>query len=1787
MTVATKALNAALNAIIIIAVVEGIKLLTKVIDDAITTTEEYREKLSDLKSELSETVNELKSLRDELSTTKSRMDELEAKGLGNLSFVEKTEYDNLKKTNTELERKIKLLEEEEKQKRKETNKTFVDTMKSDLKNKGEYSYSATNNEVTKGNSALLSFSGTVYTQAEEESYIKQQFEKRGKLYDELSNAETKEEQDRIQKQIDDIETYLWDKNTEFSDASNDINYISNPTTDDDKAVNEWLDYINDFKDKMAIEFSSDNESKQFAFDRLVDNWKFDEVTQELQDLGEQGKVTAEMLDDPKYDEFIKKLVELGIIDSADNLDDIALAFNKISDAVDDINNGNEISILSNTSRKEMIDNINSMSDGFDVLDKIYADVKDGDVFDFTNLDTKKFEEAFKDLDTEYEEFIETVSKSPNDINACQDAFNKLATAYINQKGILEDLNEENANVTVAMLQNMGIENAEEIVTERLTAKKEALALKEQALAAISSDSANATEKMSRDFVEQANMSDLARLELVDLIATEEVFANHDLKIGQKIDQLNALGEAYFGVSNAINGGMGTDSRFYNDTTAEGRLNEKWNTLISSQKEQYQPKYNYTGADQSNKTSSSGSTPNPKDYDWVEILLDRIQRKIKNFDKIATSTYKTLSTRSKAYKNEIQAVTKEINAQQAAYNKYMQTAESVDLDESYKNLIRNGGYETFRTTDKNLQDKLDLFKEYYDKALDAAEAKADAILKRTELHIDQIQTKIDNYAQDLEKYKNKVAYTEGRNSLRETLGQGASAGNYKTILNNTFAQIKNLDAQNDKIKKQAKEVKKNSQAWKEYQNQIKANNNEMLNLLNTMQETAIASRSISLNNANNKNDKINDRISLNEARSKNAIGATGKNGQLSLNRNSIIDQTANLKSAMDTTNANYASDQNSILNASQKGLTKSDKELVKKIKNNVKAGKIVTESQLKKLMDLRNKAKGKRKTSLDNLLTACTNWNGSVQAREDAQLAYEIQVEEQKQQLADLAVQKFQNVQTDYERQQNSIERRANAVNNKISLAEAKGRLTNSAYYQSLYNEENSKMNNLVAERIALQNQLNKAVASGDIKKYSDQWYTMVDSIDDVTEAIANSSVELENYLNDMRKASNEVFEFGQTLKSRFTSDNNFAIDILSRKDLASDDLGGLTENGRAVQALHAANYKAMKKQAEDYYKVILDYEKKIADNPGNKDLIEERDQYIDQYQDLIKGAYDELDALIDLQKQGYDALSNKIKDLIDEYTGLLDAEKEAYDYQKTIEEKTKNVAQLRKQLAVYKGDTSEEAKAQVQSISLSLKDAEKDLAEAQYEKYISDQKDMLSEFQADLADLIEDVIAELKDDNEILINSLLNDGGVIPTIRDGLADVSYKLDGSTLTNTLSKNTLLGGVNSSLTNIQDLIARLMNYSKSEQTASERDDILSAVNTSSVNAKQAKDYADIELYRRQETLSALENQAEAIQNVLDSKKFDYNDALRETNSAYGKYVNADNYAKSMKKVHGAKSSQYLMALTNKNNAQREYETQHANLIKIQDEINNWSNQLSAINKQIADMPSLINESKKKADSASVAYGNAQKIQEAANYLMNNLQLNDGSNGESNAINDALNNRYGSILSNDALAHLAQILGFSADYSKNGNLYNFLKNTLGIQGFYKGSRNITKDQLALLSERGQEIQYDTSAGVLKPIGKGDKIFTAEMSENLWKLAQMNPYDLLGGKTITTAPVSSGAMGNTEVTIDLGGINMYGVNDMEAFTAQLKTAINNNSSIQKLLINNTVGTLSNKYNSLSGKRY
>ena len=153
-------------------------------------------------------------------------------------------------------------------------------------------------------------------------------------------------------------------------------------------------------------------------------------------------------------------------------------------------------------------------------------------------------------------------------------------------------------------------------------------------------------------------------------------------------------------------------------------------------------------------SGSEKEPTKKDYDWIETLISRINRQVSNLGKTVSATYKTWSTRNNALAQELGSVNQQISAEQQAYNKYMQLANSVGLPEGYASLVRNGTIDVSTIADDDLNDKISKYQEYYNAALSAADTVQDLQDKLAEL----AKTKFDNISSDFEAQIDQIKHS---------------------------------------------------------------------------------------------------------------------------------------------------------------------------------------------------------------------------------------------------------------------------------------------------------------------------------------------------------------------------------------------------------------------------------------------------------------------------------------------------------------------------------------------------------------------------------------------------------------------------------------------------------------------------------------------------------------------------------------------------------------------------------------------------------------------------------------------------------------------------------------------------------------------------------------------------------------------------------------------------------------------------------------------------------------------
>lgn len=356
-------------------------------------------------------------------------------------------------------------------------------------------------------------------------------------------------------------------------------------------------------------------------------------------------------------------------------------------------------------------------------------------------------------------------------------------------------------------------------------------------------------------------------------------------------------------------------------------------------------------------------------------------------------------------------------------------------------------------------------------------------------------------------------------------------------------------------------------------------------------------------------------------------------------------------------------------------------------------------------------------------------------------------------LSQLAEKKFDNIVSQFEDIENVFTSLNDRIESSIDLAEAKGRLISKTYYEEMIKSETENNKLLKQQQEDMIRSLNEAVSSGSITEGSEAWYEMQDKISDVNKAIIESDKSIQEFNNSIRELDWEIFDLIQDKITNLADEIEFMTSLLENEKLTDGKIDrGLTSEGIAQLGNYASQYNIYMSQAEKYAKEIREIEMDIANDPANQDLINRKQELVEAQQDVILSANEEKQAMIDLARDGYNAVLESLQELIDKRKEDLNSAKELYEYQQKIEEKTKNISSIKKQLSVVENDNSEEAKKTIQQLRVELSDAEQDLKDTEYDKYIADQENMLDDFYQEYSDKIDEKFEQL----DILFQELID-----------------------------------------------------------------------------------------------------------------------------------------------------------------------------------------------------------------------------------------------------------------------------------------------------------------------------------------------------------------------------------------------------------------------------------------------
>lgn len=264
----------------------------------------------------------------------------------------------------------------------------------------------------------------------------------------------------------------------------------------------------------------------------------------------------------------------------------------------------------------------------------------------------------------------------------------------------------------------------------------------------------------------------------------------------------------------------------NKSSSANTQSTQQNTQATNQNSQAQE-------DNTEKTKESTS-----EIDNFATRLSYFSRKTKNIIDSITD-YVSSAVKSSRLKRGMTAKENEISANERSYEGYMNAANGVGLDESWKQKVRDGDYsidtiDTSTDEGKKLQENIDKYKKYYEAAINCKDAVAQLRREQQELYTQWANVPIEAYEKKLERLGNDMDMLDAKVQARTNTNTGyllkrvqtedkvhlsakkSTRNKAKSTLNKT---TKSNDKIGDKLEKKVKKSKVKSSTKKKITSNI--------------------------------------------------------------------------------------------------------------------------------------------------------------------------------------------------------------------------------------------------------------------------------------------------------------------------------------------------------------------------------------------------------------------------------------------------------------------------------------------------------------------------------------------------------------------------------------------------------------------------------------------------------------------------------------------------------------------------------------------------------------------------------------------------------------------------------------------------------------------------------------------------------------------------------------------------------------------------------------------------------
>lgn len=762
---------------------------------------------------------------------------------------------------------------------------------------------------------------------------------------------------------------------------------------------------------------------------------------------------------------------------------------------------------------------------------------------------------------------------------------------------------------------------------------------------------------------------------------------------------------------------------------------------------------------------------------------------------------------------------------------------------------------------------------------------------------------------------------------------------------------------------------------------------------------------------------------------------------------------------------------------------------------------------------------------------------------------------------------FNLVKTEFEKAIEVITDGYSFVDKRINRIQEHGYFVNDSYYNQQIGYKKAEKAKMEAELEALQKYMKENASTLDPK--SEAYQDLLKQIRDLELSIEDAATDLVVLQKTIREAAWERFDWLQGRIATIIDESNFMIEVIG-EDKLYDDNGLFNSKAWATAGLYMTNYDIYAKQVGEYEKEYKRVQKELAKDPNNKEIREHLEEINSQWQEAINNVQEQKQNIKNLVEEGINEYLSKLQEAIDDYKKLLQNAKSLYEWQNTIDEKTENIARLRKQLSVYGGDDSEENRANLQRLNQQLSEAEKDLKETEWDHYIQETESFLDEMYSDMEEFLNKYLENI----DLVVKDIatgVNERGkeISETVKSEAKAVGYNLS-DTMNSIFATD---GIVVSTINKNGDLINKI-----SGQVTT----VVSAINQLEDTIKK--------IMVNDETGKKVEDESPKTKDEGQ----DYKGTGGGTGKVDSKTGLIDIGKNAVRRMYNEKTGEHFYTTS---------DTEAAALVKAgwKDEGKAWDNEdaktgvpvYRVYNPIAGDHHYTINKDEVQTlvkagwkDEGIAFYGAKQGNKVYRVYNPNNgkhhYTLN--ANEVKKLVSAGWKDEGVAWIANYT-SNVQELLDkVNDEIDRNGPINTGIRTSGYLidrttKGYATGSEHIDKDELAWTQENGGEIIYRKKDGaVLTPLNTGDKVFTNEMSQRLWELASTTPQSLINNNTVpAVSNLSTTVNQNNSINITLPNVTNY---------EQFKSALQKDSKFEGFIKEITFGQALG-YNSLKKYSY